>query len=586
MAQKKLTEDMNFIQKAPLEITQFDGDLNIIAKLDDEPNDVGGMTSEQLKAEFDKAGNTIKTYLNETLIPELLASDATEADRAAAEQGRVDAESARVTAEQDRVIAEQARVDENNGTVALARKEVENAAAQVTQAKSWAEGGTGEREDEDKNNAKYWAEQAAGSIVGVASFNGRNQIVMPMAGDYTADMVGAVPAAEKGAASGVASLDESGKVPEAQLPQLGMTPEILVKVKTGSAVVCSMGSETMTATSENGEARFKVKDYGSYTVSATLSGESTGETVVDVEQVKLYTVELHYTQIYGVRWDGTSPTKWERTDASELFSDPVPAVSNGSGSSPFDNLMPWSGMHKESRSAGVMVAIPKYWLKVQPYGNGGLWVQIADGPVDGFQVDPGHADRGDGKGERDVIYVGRYHCASDWRSKGGEQPKTSITRPNSNSGIHGLGSNIWLWDWAAMWSVKFLYLVEFADWNSQKVIGKGCGNNSGTEAMGYTDGMSYHTGTSQGSRDTYGCGTQYRWIEGLWDNAYDWVGGCYYNGNGLNIIMNPANYSDSGGGTLAGPVTAGYSSKFAVASNGWAITPTEGSGNENTHMSE
>ena len=39
--------------------------------LDDEPNDVGGMSSAELKAKFDEAANTIKTYINETLIPEL-----------------------------------------------------------------------------------------------------------------------------------------------------------------------------------------------------------------------------------------------------------------------------------------------------------------------------------------------------------------------------------------------------------------------------------------------------------------------------------------------------------------------------------
>jgi len=46
-------------------------DLNIIQKLDDEPNDVGGLSAEELKAKFDEAGNAIKKYLNETLIPQL-----------------------------------------------------------------------------------------------------------------------------------------------------------------------------------------------------------------------------------------------------------------------------------------------------------------------------------------------------------------------------------------------------------------------------------------------------------------------------------------------------------------------------------
>ncbi len=50
-------------------ITELTDDLNIVAALDDEPNDTGGLTSAQLKAKFDEAGNTIKTYINDDLIP-------------------------------------------------------------------------------------------------------------------------------------------------------------------------------------------------------------------------------------------------------------------------------------------------------------------------------------------------------------------------------------------------------------------------------------------------------------------------------------------------------------------------------------
>ena len=46
-------------------------DLNIISKLDDEPNDHQGLTPAQLKARFDMAGNAIKAYLNGTLLPEM-----------------------------------------------------------------------------------------------------------------------------------------------------------------------------------------------------------------------------------------------------------------------------------------------------------------------------------------------------------------------------------------------------------------------------------------------------------------------------------------------------------------------------------
>ena len=51
--------------------TELTTDLNIIQALDDEPNDVGGLSAAELKAKFDEAANIIKTYLNETLIAEM-----------------------------------------------------------------------------------------------------------------------------------------------------------------------------------------------------------------------------------------------------------------------------------------------------------------------------------------------------------------------------------------------------------------------------------------------------------------------------------------------------------------------------------
>ena len=56
-------------------ITTSTDDLNIIAALDDEPNDVGGLTPAQLKAKFDEAVLALQTYINTTLIPLLDAAN-------------------------------------------------------------------------------------------------------------------------------------------------------------------------------------------------------------------------------------------------------------------------------------------------------------------------------------------------------------------------------------------------------------------------------------------------------------------------------------------------------------------------------
>lgn len=276
-------------------------------------------------------------------------------------------------------------------------------------------------------------------------------------------------------------------------------------------------------------------------------------------------------KIYGVSWDGKARTKWTRTDDAAAFSEPEPYVSGASTyGSPFDDLYPWSGMQISERAGGTMVSIPKFYYKLeQNADNAGMSVQITSAPRDGFVCSPAHMDRGDGVGERDVVYIGRYHCgADDYKSVTGVLPKVLATRSAFRTAISALGDTIWQNDFATRFTIWLLYLVEFADWNSQNVIGYGCGNGSDAEAMGYTDTMPYHTGTMQASRTTYGVGTQYRYIEGLWDNCFDWMDGSYNDTNGMNVILNPANFSDTTGGTSIGVPTGGFPSEFTVSSTG------------------
>ena len=370
------------------------------------------------------------------------------------------------------------------------------------------------------------------------------------------------------------------------------TATIHVSIDSGSTVTCTKGSKTQSKTaSATGTVDFTVTESGTYTITATKNGETAEDTATITADGQTVNVKLAYRHIYGVVWDGTSTTVWSRTDEAASFVNPTPyragATSYGS---PFDNLYPWSGMVRVTDAvAGELVAIPKFWYKWTKSGNS-LKLQIADKETDGFHVSPAHADRGDGKGERDIVYIGRYHCNNNnYKSQSGVKPKANITRSTARTSIHNLGSNIWQSDIQMRMTIWMLYLVEFADWNSQKTIGKGCGNNSATENMGYTDSMPYHTGTTLASRDSYGLGTQYRYIEGLWDNVYDWGDGCYYNSNGLNIINTPSSFSDNSGGTAVGVPSSGWPSAFTVATVAgleWVIYPTASGGSETTYSAD
>ena len=56
-------------------LSKFLEDMKIIQALDDEPNDVGGLSAEELKAKFDEAGILLQTWINNTFIPALIAEN-------------------------------------------------------------------------------------------------------------------------------------------------------------------------------------------------------------------------------------------------------------------------------------------------------------------------------------------------------------------------------------------------------------------------------------------------------------------------------------------------------------------------------
>ena len=367
--------------------------------------------------------------------------------------------------------------------------------------------------------------------------------------------------------------------------------------KTATFTVNRKGNGTITATSNNTSvAKIKSINQSTGVVTVESVNDTTGTAKITVKVAEgtnykaasdtTVSVTAQFVTIYGVEWDWTSggSTRGKRTDAAASFGDPSPAVNNGSGSSPFDGKMPWSGMVKETRAGGVEVKEPKYWFKWTKTGKK-LKLQIADGPVAGFSVDPVNRDRGDGLGELDYSYIGRYHCASGYKSTTGAAQQVNITRSQARTGIHNLGNNFYQIDFAQFWYVNMLFLVEFADWNGER-IGRGCSTNGSKMNNGQTDAMGYHTGTTAANRDSYGF-TQYRNIEGWWDNVFDWLDGCYYNNNGLNVISNPNNFSDNANGTLVGKPTSGYPSDFTIpTANGleWSLFPSASNGSTTTYV--
>lgn len=267
--------------------------------------------------------------------------------------------------------------------------------------------------------------------------------------------------------------------------------------------------------------------------------------------------------IYGVEWDGTATSAWMRTDSAINFVDPNPYYSGMTSepSSPFDAISPWKDIEVvEDSDAGTLVKIPKFYYKLAKDGSK-MKLQISPIQMDGFFVSPAHCDRNDGNGERDFVYVGRYLNSSvidssvsegvKEQSKTGSSVRASMNIAQFRKYCHNAGSDVWQWDYAMYWTIAMLYLVEYADWDSEKKLG---GRLPSVEQTGATDNMPYHsgtTGTNLGTPMANGH-TQYRYIEDLWCNYFSFLDGLYTNAANVYVILNPSNFSTSSGGTLVG----------------------------------
>lgn len=133
----------------------------------------------------------------------------------------------------------------------------------------------------------YIPSSQKGAASGVATLDANKKVPVSQIPDLSY-----IPASQKGAAGGVATLGSDGKVPASQLGSVGVPPQIIVTVPSGSAVTCKHGSTTLTATS-SGTVTFDLTDYGTWTVTATKGGQTASESVT-VDDVKQYRISLAY----------------------------------------------------------------------------------------------------------------------------------------------------------------------------------------------------------------------------------------------------------------------------------------------------
>ena len=321
------------------------------------------------------------------------------------------------------------------------------------------------------------------------------------------------------------------------------------------------------------------------------------------------------TSVFGVSWDSSQPSTaltrlTKANDPNKLVTvdittEPVPAVGTGSGSSPFDKYMPWMGMEeynivntsgkvlnkkgesgftRTNISVPVMVKIPEFYYKIEKSGSIFRYY-VADGPVDGLSLHPGSGDN----------YLARYEAGEAssgtmgliLASYSGTTPSVSKTRSTFRDYARNMASGFQLRDIAAWCAYDLLYLVEYADFNSQAKIAQGLVNNPSVNKTGLTDAMVYHTGRANSSDNS---AVQYRWIENPWGNVREWVDGINFQNRTAYICTDPTKYADdttanytSTGVTLSS--TTGWIKGLGLSTDfPWAYLPNEPGGSSTTYI--
>lgn len=306
-------------------------------------------------------------------------------------------------------------------------------------------------------------------------------------------------------------------------------------------------------------------------------------------------------KVYGVKRSlTTSSSAWERIrDAVGLVANAqvgTTAVQND-----FDNIYPWSDIISynydvtakqvtayygdptfkfDGTNGEVLTKIPEfYWRRYRD--NSYEYILISKHKLAGFV-------------KSEEFSVGRYTMSGDSSrvySRSGYAPLVSKTITDFRTYARNLGAGFGQMDWH-YFILQMLYLVEYADYNSQAKIGLGYTNGSHTAPTnsGGCDALGMKSGSRDGTDNT---SIIYRGIEDIFGNLWQFVDGINIRDYKAYICYDSNKYAVdtfSGSYKALGYTNAsvnGYASKLGYDSANPLISlTTEAVGDSSTNMSD
>ena len=332
-------------------------------------------------------------------------------------------------------------------------------------------------------------------------------------------------------------------------------------------------------------------------IDPTPANESTITVNHTTINVSIATSDLTY---FAFNWNGTNVTYTTcSTDWNESTNAYTRSTTVGSYTQPdFDNIFPWSHIRRctlwdngtvnyyldpansSLKAAGgladlsgadgqVMVQIPKFYFDHDFVGATHDW-NISRFNISGFSIHNAFLKNG---AEVDYRYIGAYegsmwdattsamvpsgsiptnmYAAGDKLcSVSGEYPKTNEMRSEYRAMAAERGAGWRQQDFDLISAVQLLYIIEYADFDSQTTIGYGrtqlsggawtAGSYIGQCGKSNADG----DGTNSVAGNTPDAYMTYRGIENFYGNVWKWVDGININANVPYVSNNDTDFAD------------------------------------------
>ena len=169
----------------------------------------------------------------------------------------------------------------------------------------------------------------------------------------------------------------------------------------------------------------------------------------------------------------------------------------------------------------IVTYFPEFWYK-RWQADGWEYIQISNVEQEGFEYS-------------EPFYIGRYTTGGNSSAvtcKSGVSSFVNISITNLRTYSKNVGAG-WglmdIWRWSML---QLLYLVEYADYNSQAKLGYGNCSTSAAINTGSCDALGMKSGCIKNDKKS---GVIYRGVENIFSNIYQWL-------DGINIGTGPKSW--------------------------------------------